>query len=65
LYWPCIFNPFLWTLNKVWPFNPLELDNHKVWDTLSWQRPNSDPYDITTKWLAMNLKLPGTSHMRF
>jgi hypothetical protein len=21
-YWLCIFNPFLWTLNKVWPFYP-------------------------------------------
>jgi hypothetical protein len=31
-------------------------------DTLSWQRPNSDPYNITTKWLAVNLKLLGTSH---
>ena len=34
-------------------------------DTLSWQRPNSDPYSITTKWLAVNLKLPKTSHGRF
>jgi hypothetical protein len=34
-------------------------------DTSSWQRPNSDPYNINTKWLTMNLKLPGTSHGRF
>jgi hypothetical protein len=22
IYWLIILNPFLWTLNKVWPFNP-------------------------------------------
>jgi hypothetical protein len=32
---------------------------------LSWQRPNFDPYNITTKWLIMNMYLPGTSHGRF
>jgi hypothetical protein len=21
--WLCIFRPILWTLNKVWPFNPM------------------------------------------
>jgi hypothetical protein len=34
-------------------------------DILSWQRPNSDPYNITTKWLTVNLKLPGISHGQF
>jgi hypothetical protein len=26
---------------------------------------NLDSYNITTKWLAVNLKLPGTSHGQF
>jgi hypothetical protein len=33
LYWLCIFSPFLWTLNKDWPLNPmasLYLDGHSV-----------------------------------
>jgi hypothetical protein len=24
-----------------------------------------DPYNITTKWLKVNMKLPGTSHGQF
>jgi hypothetical protein len=31
-YWLPIFNPFLWALNKVWPFNPTasQLGHHSV-----------------------------------
>jgi hypothetical protein len=34
-------------------------------DTSSWKQSIFDPYKITTKWLTMNMKLPGTSHGRF
>jgi hypothetical protein len=33
-------------------------------DTLSWQRSNFDPYNVTTKWLTVNMKLSGTRHGR-
>ena len=55
--------------NKSWSSPSLYFIPHIKYtqcrDTLSWQRPNYDSYNITTKWLAVNLKLPIISYGRF